>query len=458
MTPSALSQSVTSTNGIRIVGASVDERIVMLQELLSIIDTRGTYLVRSLEKEKAEGKTSSQLVPPKDIFEATQDLLGAAGMLPEVVQDPGMRCLQMCGSYFEARAFHITIKLGIPDLIAQSSRGEMTALELGKATGVEYRKLARILRLLATNHILAEVGHDTYALNRISAQLVDNPALSSYIHHYGEEPYFAAGALMNKIDTPQGASYDILDAPFSDVYGRKPRWEWLEQPDEKTGMPREQLARFGLAMLGAGDVEVPGVLLDYDWASLQRGAIVVDVGGGVGQMAIALGREYPNLNFVVQDRPPVVEQGKRIWQTQASDILQRVELQAYDFFTPQPVSGAAIYLLRHVIHDWADKESIEILRQLKPALAPHSRILLAEQLMVCSSGDDRIKRAPFPLPANWGAPSRFNHQRDINMMSLINGIERSPREFDALVQAAGLKVTAFHPCRSQIGLVEVSLP
>lgn len=65
---------------------------------------------------------------------------------------------------------------------------------------------------------------------------------------------------MYQLDTPKSHSYDILDAAFSDVYGRKPRWEWLEEPDEKTGKPREQLERFGLAMLGAGDVEVPGVL------------------------------------------------------------------------------------------------------------------------------------------------------------------------------------------------------
>ncbi|PWN88010.1 S-adenosyl-L-methionine-dependent methyltransferase [Acaromyces ingoldii] len=379
-------------------------------------------------------------------------------MLSEVVQDPGMRCLQMCGSFFEARALHIAVRAGVPQRIAASPKGALTSVELGKATGIEHRKLARILRCLATNHMLAEVGRDTFANNRISAHLVDNAGLCAYIHHYGEEPYHAAGALMTKLDTPAGASYDILDAPFSDVYGRKPRWEWLEEPDEKTGKPREQLARFGLAMLGAGDVEVPGVLADYDWAGLGQGATVVDVGGGVGQMCIALGRAFSNLRFVVQDRPPVIEQGRKIWAERAADLVDRCELQPHDFFQTQPVQGAHVYLLRHVVHDWADRESIAILRALKPALAPHSRILLAEQIMVCASGDDRIARPAAPLPANYGDAARFSHQRDINMMGLINGIERSPAEFDALVEQAGLVVKAFHPCRSQIGLVEVGLP
>lgn len=90
-------------------------------------------------------------------------------------------------------------------------------------------------------------------------------------------------------------------------------------------------------------------------------------------------------------------------------------------------------------------------------MGPKSRILLAEQIMVCAVGDDRIRRAPVPLPANYGAPARFSHQRDINMCGLINGIERSPVEWDALVAAVGLKVLRFYECRSQIGIIEIGL-
>lgn len=451
------------TDPTNVVRASLPERIDALSKLLKIISDSGNALLADLRAQDKNATTpaASSGLAPKATYAHTQNVLGAAGMLSEIVQDPGTRCLQMCGSFFEARAFHIAVKVGIPDLLAAAPAGRLTAAELAKATNIEPRKLARVLRLLATNHMLAEVAPDTYANNRISAHLVGNTGLSAYIHHYGEEPYHAAGALMDKIDTAQGASYDILDAPFSDVYGRKPRWEWLEEPDEKTGGPRPQLARFGLAMLGAGDVEVPGVIADYDWAGLGQDALVVDVGGGVGQMSLALARHFPNLRFVVQDRPPVVEQGRTIWAEQGPPgVLTsgRARLDPHDFFTPQPVKGAAVYLLRHVLHDWADAESIEILRKLKPALTPDSRVLLAEQLMVCASGDDRVQRAPEPLPANWGAPSRFNHQRDINMMALINGIERSPTEFEALVRKAGLRVTRFLPCRSQIGLVEIALP
>lgn len=39
-------------------------------------------------------------------------------------------------------------------------------------------------------------------------------------------------------------------------------------------------------------------------------ALVVDVGGGVGNHTLALARAYPRLRFVVQDRERVCEMGE----------------------------------------------------------------------------------------------------------------------------------------------------
>lgn len=44
------------------------------------------------------------------------------------------------------------------------------------------------------------------------------------------------------------------------------------------------------------------------------------------------------------------------------------------------------------------------------------------------------------------------------MMSIINGIERTPLEFQALVEKAGLVMSRIYDCRSQVSLVECVLP
>jgi len=72
-------------------------------------------------------------------------------------------------------------------------------------------------------------------------------------------------------------------------------------------------------------------------------------------------------------------------------------------------------------------------------------------------GFDQIAKAPKPLPANYGAVKRYSHQRDLCLMSTLNGIERTPAQFRNIVEKAGLKIERFWECRSQVGLIEVRL-
>jgi hypothetical protein len=58
-----------------------------------------------------------------------------------------------------------------------------------------------------------------------------------------------------------------------------------------------------------------------------------------------------------------------------------MQLQVHNFFEPQPVKEAAVYILRFILHDWPDVEAITILQQLRPALGPNSKIILLEQIV-----------------------------------------------------------------------------
>jgi len=48
----------------------------------------------------------------------------------------------------------------------------------------------------------------------------------------------------------------------------------------------------------------------------------------------------------------------------------------HDFFTPQPVKYADVYLYRWIFHNWSDAKCIEILQNAVPALKPGARILV----------------------------------------------------------------------------------
>jgi hypothetical protein len=119
------------------------------------------------------------------------------------------------------------------------------------------------------------------------------------------------------------------------------------------------------------------VLAGFDWASLGK-ATIVDVGGSHGQVSYDIARKFPDLSFIVQDLPKVVEDAKG---KVPSDLADRVEFMAHDFFTEQPVKGADVYYFRWILHDWSDLYCVRILKALIPALKSGARIVLSERCL-----------------------------------------------------------------------------
>ncbi|OQD66762.1 hypothetical protein PENPOL_c004G05829 [Penicillium polonicum] len=104
-------------------------------------------------------------------------------------------------------------------------------------------------------------------------------------------------------------------------------------------------------------------------------ALLVDVGGGRGHDVAAFVAMYGNLpgKVVLQDREPVIASVLECAEARA------FEVQAYDFFTPQPVKGARAYSLHSILHDWCDEDGVRILKNLVPALVRgYSRVLFNE--------------------------------------------------------------------------------
>lgn len=114
----------------------------------------------------------------------------------------------------------------------------------------------------------------------------------------------------------------------------------------------------------------------FDWDSLGKGT-VVDVGGAQGAVSILLAEVFPELRFVVQDLPEVL-QGAR--EKVPTHITPRIEFVAHDFFMDQP-TVADVYLLRAILHNWPDEYCVEILRRLVPALKNGARIVINDSIV-----------------------------------------------------------------------------
>jgi predicted O-methyltransferase YrrM len=130
---------------------------------------------------------------------------------------------------------------------------------------------------------------------------------------------------------------------------------------------------------------VPGnspshLLQAFPWGELGA-ATVVDVGGADGYVSMLLAQSFPQLQITVEDLPHISQEGKV-----PLPLKERVQFKAQDFFHEQNVKGADVYLLRWVLHDWPDKQAIQILRALVPALKSGARVLINDNVAPGQAG------------------------------------------------------------------------
>lgn len=104
-------------------------------------------------------------------------------------------------------------------------------------------------------------------------------------------------------------------------------------------------------------------------------------------------------------------------------LATRVSFKAHNFFEPQPTIGAAVYMLRMIIHDWPSAEAAVILGNLVPALdATKSTLLIM----------DTVLPPPGLLPS---VRERVIRTRDLTMRQVFNAQERGLDDWEALLKS-----------------------
>lgn len=131
----------------------------------------------------------------------------------------------------------------------------------------------------------------------------------------------------------------------------------------------------GLSVYSSTEAYSTSHLIEYRlFSSLAVPAIIVDVGGSVGQTMKGLIMQYPSLHAIVQDLSDPIA----IHVALPLEIEDKIDFMVHDFFQEQPVHGADIYLFRLIFHNWSDEDCQRILRATIPALKPGSRIVVNE--------------------------------------------------------------------------------
>ena len=82
----------------------------------------------------------------------------------------------------------------------------------------------------------------------------------------------------------------------------------------------------------------------FPWASLVPGALIVDVGGGVGGAMMSLFKVFPHLRFAVQDTTKMVEIGYQV-ESSSSICTRTYQLeQVWNRQFPNAIASGQVML------------------------------------------------------------------------------------------------------------------
>ncbi|QPC72284.1 hypothetical protein HYE68_003036 [Fusarium pseudograminearum] len=184
----------------------------------------------------------------------------------------------------------------------------------------------------------------------------------------------------------------------------------------------------------------------FDWNNLGQ-ATVVDIGGSSGSTCVMLATAFPSLNLVIEDLPEPIQNARTRISDLPEDIRGRIDMMEYDFFTPQPIRHADVYLLRTILHDWPDADAVKILQGVVEAMCPSSRLLIMDMVLPQPGSGSKTFEAAL-------------RQKDLTMIQTFNAKEREVAEWAALLAKTDprLKIRAIErPAGSELSVIEVVL-
>ncbi|KAK9159734.1 hypothetical protein Syun_006075 [Stephania yunnanensis] len=139
---------------------------------------------------------------------------------------------------------------------------------------------------------------------------------------------------------------------------------------------------------------------------------LVDVGGGTGTAVRYIAKAFPYINCTVYDLPHV-----------AADSLTYPEVTRVEGDMFKYIPKADAILMKCILHDWADEESIQILKKCKEALpSDGGKVILVDIVL------NPFSEHPY---------TKVRMVSDLDMMQSCGGKERTEEEWKKLIYVAG---------------------
>jgi O-methyltransferase domain/Dimerisation domain len=331
---------------------------------------------------------------------------------PELEQQPQMPpqaiFAQMSMSFIVSQAISVAAKLYIADYLKD---GAKSIAELAALTETHEPSLYRLMRGLASAGIFQKQADGRFSNSPLSEILrSDHPESFRAAAHMicDREHWNAHGNMLQSVKTGEIAFEHTFGMPVFPYYAQNP---------EPAKVFDNAMTSFSISIANA-------VAATYDFSEAQT---IADIGGGHGLLLETILQVAPQSKGILFDQPQVIA---------GANVSERVETISGDFFAEIPVE-ADVYLMKFIIHDWNDEQSVTILQNLAKSAKPGAKVLLVESVV---EEDDN-------------APS-MSKIMDLNMLVMTGGKERTANEYAELFEKTGFRLTNVIPTPSPMQIVE----
>jgi hypothetical protein len=309
--------------------------------------------------------------------------------MPAETASYGQQMLRLLMSYIPTRVIYVAAKLGIADRIGTDGA---SAEDVAQALDVNPGALYRVLRTLAGLGVLHQDEEDRFFVTPFGETLRKHSPQSvcEYAIYSHEVVYEAFRGITDCVRTGQPV--------FDDLFKHLRANPELE-------------AAFHSGMSNRGRLEARAILQAYPFPGPQT---VVDVGGGNGAFLSAVVSSHPETSGILLDQASAIDAAR----AGRGGALPRCELVVGDFFKAVPAGGDT-YVLKRVLLDWTEHETLTILRNCRGVMNPNGRLLIIEPLLGA-----RNEQSPADL-------------FDMTFLVLLHGRLRAESEYRSLLPKAG---------------------
>src|SRR5687768_16371425 len=246
---------------------------------------------------------------------------------------PPAAMMGLITGYWVSQAVGVVAQLGVADHLADGPR---PADDLARAVGADPRALYRVLRLLASIGVFAEVAPGSFGLTPLGETLRSDAPGSVRdfaITETAPGHWLPWGRLHESVRSGRPMAREALGMELFDWYAQNP----------------EEAGYFNAAMGNLSALAASELVRVYDFSAVRT---VADIGGAHGVLLAAILRANPTARGILCDLPHVIATAEEV--IAAEGLSERCELVSCDFFEAVP-EGADLHLLKQIVHDWDDE-------------------------------------------------------------------------------------------------------